>query len=623
MATNNFTEKHENETDQKPRICDLCSEDQTENIAEVYCLECQQHFCSACLKFHERNRATKEHQVVTGTRMPKQSRSLQRYKGDIRERPKRFEAKESSNSSSLKCLFHSNETLDYFCKEHKTVTCNACNVIDHWNCSKVTISAIIEKSDFLKNAQDAKRDASDLLDKFKTLQKRYATYSSDIEELKNTFTKKMTDTYNEQGEQIASQLDELETDLRTKVTDAITNLTARKTEISQIKSVIEKQTADYKKLFNIDSAALTEQTTEVTQINPGNQAPDNKQHVQNLVNEGSTAQKRVMTMILAADIKRYCEQIDDISHNCFTFTTDRVLDKVNNFDKIVSDVYEGNITVARGGPLKDKTVKLIGEISISLPDKKAKIVGLEPLPDGKLLICDQTQQRVALLDIDYNSLQVHTLSAVTLPSVPFSIALMNATSAFVSLPNENTIQKVEITNNNLVLTSTIATDGDTTHEYIRVAKYKQNLLAIEKTGEGSMITEINQDGDILQQITKGPVSIIQSIGFMSLNKNHDTIYITEKKHGCIGLAMNGERVFQYKADHVQIYQGVFVDSFEYIYLAEQDHDNIVVVNNQGKKIKDFVTMKGMQPSCLTFDSDGNRLLVVRGKMGKILLFELH
>ena len=60
-----------------------------------------------------------------------------------------------------------------------------------------------------------------------------------------------------------------------------------------------------------------------------------------------------------------------------------------------------------------------------------------------------------------------------------------------------------------------------------------------------------------------------------------------------------------------------------LYLAEQDHDNIVVVNNQGKKIKDFVTMKGMQPSCLTFDSDGNRLIVVKGKMGKILLFELH
>ena len=499
--------------------------------------------------------------------MPKHSRSLQRYKGDIRERPKRFEAKKSSNSSSLKCMFHPNETLNYFCKEHKTATCNACNVIDHWNCSKVTISAIIEKSDFMKNAQDAKRDASDLLDKFKTLQKRYATYPSDIEKLKSTFTKKMTDIYNEQGEKIASQLDELETDFRTKVTDAITNLTTRKTEISQIKSVIEKQTADYKKLFNIDSAALTEQTTVVTQTKPGTQTPDNTQHVKNLINKGSTAKKRVLTMILEAGIKRYCEQIDDISHNSFTFTTDRALDKLDKFDNIVSDVYEGNVTVARKGPLKDKKVKLIGEISISLPNTKAKIVGLESFPDGKLLICDQTQQRVALLDIDYNNLQVHMLSSVTLPSAPFSIALMDATSAFVSLPNDNTIQKVEITNNNLVLTSTIATDGDTTHEYIRVARYKQNLLAIEKIAEGSMITEISHDGDILQQITKGPVSIIQSIGFMSLNQNHDTIYITEKKHGCIGLAMNGERVFQYKADHVQIYQGVFVDSFEYIFLT--------------------------------------------------------
>ena len=618
VAANNFTEQLDNETDRTPAICDLCPEDQTESIAEVYCLECQQHFCSNCLTFRERNRATKEHEVVGETRMSKQGRLSQRYKGDTRERQKSFGADGNSIPDYMKCKFHTNETLNHFCKEHKAVTCNTCNLIDHRNCSKTTISDIIGKSDFMKDTQDAKRDAIGLLDKFKALQTRYASYPSDMAELKDMFTKQMTDIYNIQGKQIASQLDELDTDFNTKITDAIANLTSRKTEISQFKSVVLKQTADYKKLFSMDSTALTEQSTKVSKskLAVGKQAPHYKK---NLVNEGSTAQKRVMTMILEGDIKRYCEQIDEISHNCFTVLPDRVLEKVGNFDKIVSDIYETNITVARKRPLKDKKVKLIGETSISLPDKKAKIVGLETLPDGKLLICDQTQQRIALLDIDYNNLQVHTLSTITLSSAPYGIALMSATSAFVPLPNENMIQKVKITDNKLELTSRITTIGD----YIRVAKYKQNLLAIEKADEGSMISEIGQDGEIIQHITKEVVSIIQSIGFMSLNQNHDTIYVTEKKHGCIGMAMNGERVFQYKADHVQIYQGVYVDSFEHIFLAEQDNDNIVVVNKNGEMIKDFVKMKGMQPSCITFDSNGDKLLVVKGKMGKILVFELY
>ena len=332
-----------------------------------------------------------------------------------------------------------------------------------------------------------------------------------------------------------------------------------------------------------------------------------------------------MTMLLEADIQKHCEKIDEINQNCFTIPTDKVLSKIDTFDQIFSDIHEGNIrkaTVQR--PLKDKKATFIGELSIASPYGTSKIVGLEIMPDGKLLVCDQTQQSIALLDIDYNNLQVQALSSVTLSSVPYSMVLMNDTSAFVSLPNEKTIQKAEITHNNLVLTSTVPDDTESNHEYIRLVKYKQNLLAHERLDDGSIITEIDQDGKEIQliHVTNDSGHLIQSIGFISVSPNLDTIYITEKKHGCIGISMNGDLVFQYKANDVQTYQGVYVDTDGYIYLAELDKDNIVVVNDKGEKIKDLVTMKGMQPNCLTFDSNGDRLLVVKGKLGKILAFEL-
>ena len=198
MAAINFSEQDNNDTDQNHRFCDLCSGDQAENTAEVYCTECQQNFCSTCLKFHERNRATKEHQVVSAPRMLKQSQSLKRYKDDISERPKKFSVKRSSSSDNQKCKFHQNEALIYFCKAHKVVTCDTCTLLDHRSCSKVAISDIIQQPDFMENTQDVVSGAQGLLDKFKTLQAKYESYPSEIEQQKETFTKKMTAVYNEQ-----------------------------------------------------------------------------------------------------------------------------------------------------------------------------------------------------------------------------------------------------------------------------------------------------------------------------------------------------------------------------------------------------------------------------------------
>ena len=406
MATSDCIDKRENVTDEKSLFCDLCSAD-SEHLAEVYCSECQQHLCSACHMFHKRSTATKEHHVVTSTPIPKRNRSSQRYKGDIEERPKRLQAKEYYDSNNLKCKLHQNEILNYFCKDHKTVTCNTCNLIDHRSCSRDTISDIIGKSDFENKLQNTKRDAQNLLDKFKGLMAKYLSYPSATQESKSKFIKEITELYTAQGQQVTSQLAELETIFSTEVTSAIENFTNRKAEIRKTKSAIEKQMTDYMTLFNMTLNEKDDQFNKAERKQP----VDYKK----LVNAGSTPQKRVMTMILESDIKRNCEQIEDIRRNCFTVTTEGLLEKMGSFDQKVSDVYQKDITIAVKRPLKDKTVKLIGEVRISSTDNKSKIVGMEVLPGRKLLICDQTQQQIVLLEIDYhNNLHLRTLSSVRL-----------------------------------------------------------------------------------------------------------------------------------------------------------------------------------------------------------------
>ena len=336
MATSDCYDKRENVTDEKSLFCDLCSAD-SEHLAEVYCSECQQHLCPACHMFHKRSTATKEHHVVTSIPIPKRNQSLQIYKGDIEERPKRLEAKVHYDSNNLKCKLHQNEILNYFCKDHKTATCNTCNLIDHRSCSRETISDIIGKSDFENKLHNTKMDAQNLLDKFKGLMAKYLSYPSAIQESKSKFIKEITELYTAQGQQVTSQLAELESVFSTEVTSAIENLTNKKAEIRKTKSVIEKQMTDCMALFNM-------------YLNEKDKPPSDWR----LFMEGSMQQKRVMTMILEADIKRYCEQIDDIRQHCFTVTTEGLVEKIGSFDQKVSDVYQKDITMAVKRPLKDK-----------------------------------------------------------------------------------------------------------------------------------------------------------------------------------------------------------------------------------------------------------------------------
>ena len=49
-------------------MCDIClaNEDNvtSESVSEKFCIECQQHICKRCLKFHSSMNSTKTHQVI-------------------------------------------------------------------------------------------------------------------------------------------------------------------------------------------------------------------------------------------------------------------------------------------------------------------------------------------------------------------------------------------------------------------------------------------------------------------------------------------------------------------------------------------------------------------------------
>lgn len=273
--------------DQSVLICDPCSGDAVQVPAEAFCKVCSQHFCKNCLKFHGRNRTTMTHRV----------KEIRRNK-TAAEKPS-----SSSNKKDfmeLKCGSHPSENLEYFCEKHKVVTCPTCNLVDHRQCKIVEISGKIAERSFDDNAQKTLTDAQDLLAKFEELEVKYRTHASETKLLREVAAKKSA----AQKHQFNKCLNDLETMFTDLADKEMKNLESKHTDIDNIKSAIQKQTEDYKRILKW----------------------------------GSDEEKRILTMVVEADIRNYCENLDEIRQNCFTVSDEAVFQKLESLNEKLTNL---------------------------------------------------------------------------------------------------------------------------------------------------------------------------------------------------------------------------------------------------------------------------------------------
>src|SRR6218665_2747329 len=106
-------------------ICDMCNirtEGKVSQIpkATTRCLECQDYYCDSCVKVHQFQKVTKDHQMV-------------KIGSDIKSQTKRLVSMKS-------CTKHIGKPLDYYCSECKKIVCVSCFVESHksHDCKDVT-----------------------------------------------------------------------------------------------------------------------------------------------------------------------------------------------------------------------------------------------------------------------------------------------------------------------------------------------------------------------------------------------------------------------------------------------------------------------------------------------------
>src|SRR6218665_933455 len=106
-------------------VCDICNirnEGKTGHIpkARMRCLECKEHYCNSCVKVHQFQKATKDHQMI-------------KIGSDMKSERNRI-------TSTKTCTKHIQKLLDYYCADCKKIVCVSCFIERHAShkCSDVT-----------------------------------------------------------------------------------------------------------------------------------------------------------------------------------------------------------------------------------------------------------------------------------------------------------------------------------------------------------------------------------------------------------------------------------------------------------------------------------------------------
>ncbi|CAC5391487.1 unnamed protein product [Mytilus coruscus] len=127
-------------------LCDACERDKCKECAEFWCQECVEHLCTPCVVVHQKLKITSEHYVL-----PLYIKNI--ISAQILDIP-------------VTCRKHSNQSVLFYCPEHKSVLCNLCKQDHHKQCRE--LEEIKDKTDsdsFIRHFKSKAEQVKGSLDK--------------------------------------------------------------------------------------------------------------------------------------------------------------------------------------------------------------------------------------------------------------------------------------------------------------------------------------------------------------------------------------------------------------------------------------------------------------------------
>ncbi|XP_060586141.1 uncharacterized protein LOC132741893 [Ruditapes philippinarum] len=542
--------------------CCLCEKKHITKEADIYCVECQEYYCTPCTDLHKLFSSMSTHQFIDKSSF--NTVSLQ---------------KSLPSFPVEKCEAHKTKLLDMYCADHDDVACATCIAIKHRTCQHIH-SIPDEVDDLCKEI-----DADKILVSIELI--CIKTKIEEAERAKKFLIKELNVQKEKATESIRQFRKEMEV-----ILDTLEKNTLKILE-EKYKTGKEKLENEIKNLHrHINELKLSSQKVIKSVGNKAQEFVAVKTYQKQII-EAYEAEAESMTNSSAVKVEFIADwSIKDALKDYKTF---------------------GLISVSDTESMRDNmyVVKSKKQVNIKHENDKrtCNVNGSCFTDDGLLFLADYYNKTLKLIDLSSESIK----DKLNLEASPYKICQISKNDFAVSL-NNKTIQFVtmgsKLTNKQLKLD----------HDCYGLA-YKDNKLFISDSRTALYIHDMN--GILLQKITsdKQGNAIFKSTRGISVSSDGKMIYVADGNKGLIVLDIEGN----YKTtitdpDFINLY-GVCTDKRGNIFVCGWGQSKIVQINEKSAVKLGVLGNVNCGLSC-SFLLKHNRLAVTIGNSDTIEVFDL-
>ena len=540
--------------------CSPCKYEGVKAVAKHFCPECGDYLCESCRKTHQGLSITRNHQLVSGNKMPK--------KGE--------KSKKDLDVHRLALCSCNAEEVTTYCEDHNKVMCANCKLLQHRICKTVDISQ--KCTDIETGSSETNTAVLELKEKLETLQK---TRNEDMQELASQGDRAQ-ETVKTFRQELDEQLDRME-----------------KQSLADIVQCVREQKCPIQDHIDAVGAALNKLELDNNQYQAARSINDKRiSFIQNL--QLSKTMSRIKSVVdgVSKEVKK-----PNVFFECdqsLTLNSTPSLGQISSVQTNETGKAVGEMTVI-------STTQ--NDVRIPADTTDPLISGSAFMPSGELVLCDHNNRNLKVLKVD-----LRLKENITLPSPPWDLSVMNKDEVVITLPDINYLLFVTVYPT-LQCGSSIQFD-----QPCRSVQVNGNdIYVLFDTGKIRIIDRAGtQRKNIYSRfIFSSCLSCvdISSTGMLCVSE-HTTQTIR-------GFHTGGE-IYNYTDPLLQSPLGVYIDGHQNVLACGFSSNNIHVIDKSGKQIKILLSANDgvSEPYALSFRQSDDTLVVAGGGM-KLLVCKMQ
>ncbi|KAH3792061.1 hypothetical protein DPMN_145551 [Dreissena polymorpha] len=482
----------------------------------------------------------------------------------------------------LKCDVHNDKILEFFCQDHSQLCCTACVLLNHRQCTNMTLicESVKKMSLDMKHLSINLHSILGEINKFKSSQETSiqfveASYNEKMQEIREQ-RKKLNAALDELENATLKELDEIRTTLQTSLKKDMANCNRLKDELKQLSEAVN---------------VLCEKSKKEIEFIASRKSLDKIQESKTYLKENPVKLQSSIIYKANIDIERFLSQHESLG---------RIVDGMQSLTLKINP--EQLLTVKRNSRY---IVKMSSDTS-----QIFSIYGICCLPSGQVIVTDVKNKNVKLLD-KHNNVCSHC-------ECDYPSGICQITSSEVAVAVHSGVQFISVSNGKLVTGRKVQFP----HAAYGIAFHQGALYVTSGTAlylytlTGSLVKKLYED-------THGDLTVWQC----AVSPSGDKIYVTNQdQHKLITLATDGTLISTFTDPELKDPRGIHVTPAGHVLVVGFDSHTVMQVDGEGrKKLGTLAKQKdGLQsPLSVCCNTNTHQIIVGQCNNNTICVMELQ